>query len=80
MSDKDFTVSVLQPRDVPAAAKISGDAFGTDRQTQMKELGKKPFDTTRYLLESLPGHLKHPRMVVLKAVDNATGELIGVCN
>lgn len=68
------------PEDVPAAAKLAGDAFLDDRQTQMKNMGKEGYDMNKMALESLPNYLTHPRCAVLKAVDNATGEVAGFCN
>lgn len=80
MSKKTFTIKALQLEDVPEAAQLSSDAFLDDRQTQMKALGRNPFDMKKYHTESLPQMLKSPRCVVLKAVDDETGEFAGFCN
>ncbi|KAM0261292.1 hypothetical protein ACHAQJ_002323 [Trichoderma viride] len=80
MSKQTFTIQALQLEDVAAAAQLSSDAFLDDRQTQMKALGQNPFDMKKYTLQSLPQTLQSPRCVVLKAVDNETGEFAGFCN
>ncbi|KAJ6440951.1 GNAT family acetyltransferase [Purpureocillium lavendulum] len=72
-------IQALALDDVPAVAQLCGDAFETDRQTEMKGLGKEPFDMKKYTLESLPGLLKNPRIVVLKVVDEETGDIMGYC-
>lgn len=79
MSKKTFAIKALQLEDVPEAAQLSSDAFLDDRQTQMKALGRNPFDMKTYHTESLPQMLKSPRYVVLKAVDDETGEFAGFC-
>ncbi|KAL6815976.1 acyl-CoA N-acyltransferase [Trichoderma sp. SZMC 28013] len=80
MSEPTFTIQALQLQDVPEAAQLSSEAFLTDRQTQMKALGRNPFDMKKYHTESLPEMLKSPRCVILKAVDKETGEFAGFCN
>ena len=79
MAQTTFTLQALQLEDVPLAAQMASDAFLVDRQTQMKALGSEPFLMKEYTLESLPGFLKHPRCIVLKAVDDASGEMAGYC-
>ena len=66
-------------RDVPTLAAISGAAFETDSQTEMKSHGKAPFLMGEYALRSLPDELKNPRIRIVKAVDGDTGEIIGFC-
>lgn len=80
MSRLSFSIRAVQREDIPEVAQLTSDAFETDRQTQMKALGQDPWDMKAYSLESLPGLLQHPRCVVLKAVDDATGEIAGFCN
>lgn len=71
----------LQPEDIPAVAKLAGQAFENDRQTQMKALGgEEAFDMEKYTLESMPDYLTSRTCHVLKAVDEATGDIMGVCN
>ncbi|KAK1251436.1 hypothetical protein MKX07_006915 [Trichoderma sp. CBMAI-0711] len=80
MAEQTFTIKALQLEDVPEAAQLSSDAFLADRQTQMKALGRNPFNLKEYHMQSLPEMLKSPRCVILKAVDNATGAFAGFCN
>ncbi|KAM3448308.1 hypothetical protein MY3296_007915 [Beauveria thailandica] len=81
MSPQGIRIGRLQPEDIPAAARLAGQAFAGDRQTQMKAMGEaEPFDMEKYTLESMPSHLTSRTCHVLKAVDEATGELAGVCN
>lgn len=81
MAPTGMRIERLQLEDVPAVAKLAGDAFLSDRQTQMKALGEEePFDMAKYALESMPDYLTNPRCHVLKAVDEATGDIMGVCN
>jgi len=65
--------------DVPALAAISAAAFETDSQTEMKSHGKAPFLMGEYALKSLPNELKHPRIRIVKAVDEKTREIMGFC-
>ncbi|KND93315.1 hypothetical protein TOPH_02087 [Tolypocladium ophioglossoides CBS 100239] len=53
MSKSSFKIQALALEDVPAVAQLSADAFATDRQTEMKGLGKEPFDM-KYGLERMP--------------------------
>ncbi|OAQ96533.1 hypothetical protein LLEC1_03085 [Akanthomyces lecanii] len=81
MSVPGMRIGRLQPEDIPAAVKLAGQAFENDRQTQMKALGgEEPFDMEKYTLESMPSHLTSRTCHVLKAVDEATGDIMGVCN
>ncbi|KAI9897299.1 hypothetical protein N3K66_008321 [Trichothecium roseum] len=76
-----FTIRPAQHADVAAVAQLCEDAFEMDRQTQMKALGDgHHFSMREHMLESLPSALENPRCVVLKAVDDATGEIAGFCN
>ncbi|OAA59714.1 Acyl-CoA N-acyltransferase [Niveomyces insectorum RCEF 264] len=79
MSTPTFKIRALTLEDVPAAAQLSADAFTTDRQTEMKGLGKKPFDMKKYTLDSMPVMLANPRCVVIKAVDDTNGDIMGYC-
>ncbi|PTB62422.1 acyl-CoA N-acyltransferase [Trichoderma citrinoviride] len=80
MAKPTFTIKALQLEDVPEAAQLSSDAFLADRQTQMKALGRNPFNMKEYHTKSLPKMLTSPRCVILKAVDDETGEFAGFCN
>ncbi|KAI9333361.1 putative GNAT family acetyltransferase [Zopfochytrium polystomum] len=74
-----MTVSVLRatPADVPILARISGDAFLQDRQTQMKALGKNGYDMHAMALDGIHHYLAAKSCVVLKAVDDLSGEIMG---
>ncbi|KAJ4164181.1 hypothetical protein LMH87_005865 [Akanthomyces muscarius] len=81
MSVPGMRIGRLQPEDIPAVAKLAGQAFENDRQTQMKALGgEEPFDMEKHTLESMPSYLTSRTCHVLKAVDEATGDIMGVCN
>ncbi|RDW88379.1 hypothetical protein BP6252_00411 [Coleophoma cylindrospora] len=72
----------LQPinyADIPALAKISAECFLTDRHTQMKALGKNPYNHEEGTKEGLASYLVAERAVPLKAIDNTTGEILGWC-
>ncbi|PHH83368.1 hypothetical protein CDD83_3001 [Cordyceps sp. RAO-2017] len=79
MSQANFTIRAVQLEDVPAIAQLSADAFETDRQTQLKGLGKEPYDMRAETLRSLPELLRNRRCVVLKAVETQSGEIMGYC-
>lgn len=80
MTAKGFRIEALKLQDVPAVAELAGAAFEDDRHTQMKELAQEPFDMKKYTLESMPYLLTRPNCVILKAVDETTGDVMGVCN
>ncbi len=81
MSKDGIRIEALQVEDVPVAAELLSASFEDDRQTQMKKLGQKePFDLRKFGLEAMPGYIKSPRCVFIKAVDEKTGELAGFCN
>lgn len=72
-----FTIQPLVEDDIPVVAKMSAETFLTDRQTQLKKLGKGGYDMEAMSLESLPSTLKSPRCVSLKAVHDTTGDIMG---
>lgn len=80
MSGATYTITGVRLEDVPEIGQISSDAFVDDRQTQMKNLGKEPYDMKKITLESLPDLLHNPRCICIKAVDNESGEIMGFCN
>ena len=63
--------------DISALAKISADSFVLDRHTQMKALGKIPYDLEAMWKNSLPQLLASTKVVTLKAVDEESGEVMG---
>ncbi|OAQ66571.1 GNAT family acetyltransferase [Pochonia chlamydosporia 170] len=80
MSKPTYTITGVRLEDVPEIGRLSADAFVNDRQTQMKNLGKEPYDMNKITLESLPGLLHNPRCIAIKVVDSESGEIMGVCN
>ena len=62
--------------DVPAMAKMCADSFLTDRQTQLKDLGKERYDMEAMSLQSLPLYILNPKIALIKAV-NDKGEIMG---
>lgn len=63
--------------DVPELAKISADSFLSDRHTQMKSLGAKPYDHENTMKEHLPQQMKSPNSILIKAIDASSGEIAG---
>lgn len=80
MANPPFTIEAIQLEDVPHIADIGADSFHGDRHTEMKTLGKEPYDHKQTMLDMMPGFVKHTRLVCLKAVDVGTGEIMGYCN
>lgn len=79
MPSSNFSIQAAQIEDISALAQLSADAFELDRHTEMKGLGKEPFDMKNHTLESMPGLLRHPRCVILKAVHKSSGNIMGYC-
>lgn len=79
MAKPSFTIAALQPADVPRVARIGADSFQGDRHTEMKALGREPYDHEATMCEIVPGFLRHPRLVCLKAVDDMSGDIMGYC-
>ena len=79
MAQSSFSLRAVQLEDVPTIAQIVSDSFLVDRQTQMKALGKDPYDLKKEIPNMLPSMMKSRNIVALKAVDNATGDIMGFC-
>ena len=81
MSSFSFSIQPVTESDIPNLAKIAGNAFQTDRHTQMKGLGKKPYNHEEGMRGALAHWLTRTRKcAVVKAVDDNTGENLGwVC-
>jgi predicted N-acetyltransferase YhbS len=79
MAKPSFAISAIQLSDVPAIARIAADSFDGDRHTEMKALGQEPYDHEKTMLDIIPGFLESPRLVCLKAVDNASEDVLGFC-
>jgi hypothetical protein len=80
MSGSTYTITGVRLEDVPEIGQISADAFVNDRQTQMKNLGSKPYDMKEIAMESLPSMLHNRNCIAIKALDNDSGEIMGYCN
>lgn len=74
-----FAIKAVQHEDIPVLAKLSAEAFKNDSHTEMKDLGKVPYDMEKHALESFPGQLENPKYVVLKAEENITKSIMGFC-
>ncbi|RFU25109.1 hypothetical protein B7463_g11231, partial [Scytalidium lignicola] len=72
-----ITIQPATYADIPALAQISGDSFEEDRHTQMKGQGKKPYNMYEIALTNIAHYLSSEKCVVLKAVDDATGDAVG---
>jgi GNAT superfamily N-acetyltransferase len=77
---KPFSLSYVIPDDIDALAQISADAFLDDRQTQMKALGRAPYNMGEQMKVGLKQQLSSDRYVCIKAVEQTSGEPMGwVC-
>jgi GNAT superfamily N-acetyltransferase len=72
-----ISIQLATYADIPALAQISGDSFEEDRHTQMKGLGKKPYNMYELANTDIARYLSSEKCVVLKAVDDATGVAVG---
>ncbi|KAJ5808037.1 hypothetical protein N7474_009306 [Penicillium riverlandense] len=72
-----FTIKAASISDVPTLAKIFSDSFLDDRHTQMKSQGKDPYDLEQSMAADLPRQIASPTSILLKAVDESTGEIVG---
>ncbi|KAK1750336.1 acyl-CoA N-acyltransferase [Echria macrotheca] len=79
MSLRAIKIEPAKYDDIPVLAGISSDSFEGDTQTEMKQHGRAPFDMREYSLTSLPGSLKSPRLRIIKAVEESTGDIMGYC-
>jgi ribosomal protein S18 acetylase RimI-like enzyme len=76
-NNHDFTIEPVFQSDIPALAKISGDSFINDRHTEMKMLGKNPYDHEGGMKQALEAWTDSERCIVFKAVDKETEEPMG---
>lgn len=76
-----FSIFPCDAKDVPMLARIAGRAFETDRHTQMKALGKTPYDHEGGMQEALTSWVEpSDRRLLVNAKDDTTGEILGwVC-
>ncbi|KAJ3229635.1 hypothetical protein HDU81_005201 [Chytriomyces hyalinus] len=76
-----FTIVPAVPDDIPTLASIAGSSFDTDRHTQMKMKGAKPYNHEEGMKGALTHWMNRPaKCTVLKAVDEESGAIAGwVC-
>lgn len=72
-----FSLQPVTYADIDALSKLCAEAFVTDKHTQVKQLGKKPFDMEEITREGLESNLGSEKFVYKKVVDNDTGEIAG---
>jgi hypothetical protein len=72
-----ITIQLVTYADMPALAQISGNSFEEDRHTVMKGQGKKPYNMYENAPTKLGRYLSSEKCVMLKAVDEATGTVVG---
>jgi ribosomal protein S18 acetylase RimI-like enzyme len=72
-----FSIEPVSKSDIPALTKISGSSFVGDRHTEMKMLGKKPYDHEGGMKQGLESWLASERCIVFQAMDKETGEPMG---
>ncbi|KXG46290.1 Acyl-CoA N-acyltransferase [Penicillium griseofulvum] len=77
MATAQFSIQLAYPAEGPILAKITRDSFLNDRHTQMKGLGKDPYNLEKSMTAYLSQQAVSPRTVLLKAVDNETGDIAG---
>lgn len=75
-----FKIEALRTEDITTIAELAADTSENDRQTQMKALGQaEPYDHKQTVLDMVPNLLESPRIVCLKAVEQASNEIAGFC-
>ena len=72
-----FTICKATLKDASMLAKISGDSFKADSNTQLKYGHDYPRAFTSGMKEGIVMWIKNPRCDLLKAVDNNSGEIMG---
>jgi GNAT superfamily N-acetyltransferase len=81
MDTASFSLVPVVVEDVPILAKYSAEAFRADRQTQMKGFSKVPYDledvARTHMADFFADPAYLPRNRLIKAVDNATGAIMG---
>lgn len=77
MTSSQFFMKLASSQDAEILGKISGDSFLNDRHTQMKSLGKDPYDHEKSMAADIPRQVASPRYVLLKAMDTTSAEITG---
>lgn len=72
-----FTIVAATLEDVLALAKIGHASFEVDRHTELKAQGKVPYNMEDMWNIELPRYINAETMVVVKAVDDTTGAIMG---
>jgi len=76
MVDPPFSLQPASVSDI-LLAKIMADSFTLDRHTEMKSLGKVPYNLEEVSKSDTTRYLDSPECAVIKAVHNASGEIMG---
>ncbi|KAL3426334.1 acetyltransferase [Phlyctema vagabunda] len=77
MTSKSFSIKAATYEDVPVLARIGHEAFDVDRHTEMKAQGKVPYNMEAVNNTNLPRYLDSERCVVLKAIEESSGTIMG---
>lgn len=72
-----ISIKPINYADIPLCAQISEDAFATDPHTIVKNLGAEPYSMYEIATSMFGGNLERKNLVLVKAVDDETGELVG---
>ncbi|KAJ5360750.1 hypothetical protein N7517_009941 [Penicillium concentricum] len=72
-----FSIQPACNFDACALAKICGDSFHNDRNTQLKALGKNPYNLEQSMKTSIPQQIASPNTIILKLIDEESGEIAG---
>ena len=78
MNTGQIIIAPARRADIPILAKMIAESFDSDRHTQMKQLGKTPYDLEKVFLLDLPRYIDSEKSVLIKAVDEG-GEILGFC-
>jgi len=62
---------------LPPLQIFSSYSFLDDRYIQMRAVGKKPIDMQQYTAIEVPRQIASPKVIILKAVHKASGEIVG---
>jgi GNAT superfamily N-acetyltransferase len=79
MSALDITLQSVTYTNISILSQIAADSFLTDRHTQVKQLGRHPYDMSAVMKSDLVQSLASERCLYMKAVDRNTGQILGYC-
>jgi len=77
MTSGAFSIQPVAWEDMARMARIARTSFEGDANTEVKGYGRKPYNMEEVSLQILPAYIKNPRIAMIKAVDNESGELMG---